>query len=523
MNGQNPNNQLNQGGTNNTSGTNSTVLGSVGPTPVAQPASAANPAPSAPNPTTGATPPPASPVTPGPQATPATNVAQPPQPQAPVKPAQPQVAPTANSANPQSATPVNHTPMANPTAGATQAPASPATPRPQAAPTQNLGSDEKTPVAQPIPGTSGTPYQANSLTGNTVGVGTPSVGQNNLNANGFVEPNKTENIGTVPPPAQPNNAKGKKKAPISKPLFIIIIVVLIAAVAFGVYYFLSISNKTTVSLKTVEVGVGDVLSDNINDYATISGNDAASCTLNIRNVDTSTIGEYDFSVTCGNDTYNGKVKVSDITAPTYSLNTVYKTVNEGVTVDEFVASCEDPSECTTSFVDESVLDSNLATAGGPYDIEINITDGAGNSTVATAQLYVTENPIQIFKNCESPNTEVSGYQATKTITDYLPMGSSAGVGIIYLGVSQRIYTYVFTDAEEYAEVVGDKESTLTFDGVTGQASYNDDDLTFQIVTDLSIDTLNTEAGGTFPSLYNDIQTYYSTNGYMCNNILPDSN
>ena len=69
--------------------------------------------------------------------------------------------------------------------------------------TQNLGQNvvNNGPVAQPIPGTEGT-YQATSLTGNTVGTGTPSLGQENINTNGYVEPNRVENIGSVPPSNQ---------------------------------------------------------------------------------------------------------------------------------------------------------------------------------------------------------------------------------------------------------------------------------------------------------------------------------
>ena len=371
-----------------------------------------------------------------------------------------------------------------------------------------------TPVAQPIPGTAGTPYQANSLTGNTVGVGTPSVGQDNLNSNGFVEPNKVENIGAVPPPNI--ETAPKKRKPMNKTLFVVLIIVLIAAVAFGVYYFLNMgSNSLNVTVKNVTIGVGETLSDNITDYATISGEGSGSCTLNTRNVDPMTIGEYPFTITCGTETFNGTINVADVDAPEISLNTVYKQVNSTVTVDEFVASCTDPSECSTSFANENTLASYLQTAGGPYSIDIVATDGAGNSQTVTTELYVTEYPIQIFRNCESPSSAVSGYQATKTVTDYLPMGNGAGNGVAYLGVSQRIHTYVFTNSEEYTTVVGDKPATLTFDGVTGRASYNDDDLTIVITTDLSIDTLNSEAGGTFPTIYNEMGTYYTNLGYTC--------
>src|SRR5699024_1884181 len=139
--------------------------------------------------------------------------------------------------------------------------------------------------------------------------------------------------------------------------------------------------------------------------------------------------------------------------------------------------------------------------GGPYDVAINVADEAGNSKEVTGKLYVTPYSIQVFRSCESPSSNVDNYQATKTTTDYLPIGNDTTNGLVYLGVSQRIYTYTFTDTGSYESVVADHPDTLTFDGITGTASYNDDDLTFQITTDLSLETLNSEAGGTFPTTY----------------------
>ena len=324
MNGQNPtNNQVTQGDTNTTGGINPSVLGSVTPQTSPQNIGAAG---QAPQPTPAPTP---SPV------------------------AQNPTAPVAPTAMPNQ--PVNPQPMAQ----------TPISPMQNVEPSGVAQIVSPEPVAQPIPGTSATPYTASSLTGNTVGVGSPTMSQDNLNANGFVEPNKVQNIGQVPPPNNNQTSKPKKKG-MNKTLFVVLIIVLIAAVAFGVYYFLSASNKTTVSLKEVTVGVGEILSDNINDYATITGGNASSCTLNTRNVNTQEIGTYTFTITCDGEAYNGTVNVSDITAPEVTLNTVYKEINSTATVDEFVASCTDPSECTTTFANENTLTTYLATAGGPY-------------------------------------------------------------------------------------------------------------------------------------------------------------
>ena len=179
----------------------------------------------------------------------------------------------------------------------------------------------------------------------------------------------------------------------------------------------------------------------------------------------------------------------------------------------------DTSNCDLTFADESLLDGYLATPGS-YTVEINATDDAGNERVVNAPLYVTPYAIQFFRSCESSSTEVNGYQATRTVTDFLPMGSN-GTEQVYLGVSQRLYTFVFTNEDEYNEVIKDKPTELNFDGVTGNTIYNDEELTFQIQTDLSLETLNSEANGAFPTTYVGMGPYYTNLGYTCSNSLPN--
>ena len=111
------------------------------------------------------------------------------------------------------------------------------------------------PQAQPIPGTEGTPSpQFSNLTANTVGINS-----GNLN-NNFVSPQKIDNIGVIPPTGNEPSKKAKK--PMSKVLFTVIILLLIAGVAYGVYYFLSQSKKVKLEGKTVNIDLGSTLSTN---------------------------------------------------------------------------------------------------------------------------------------------------------------------------------------------------------------------------------------------------------------------
>ncbi len=366
------------------------------------------------------------------------------------------------------------------------------------------------PAPQVIPGTE-SEYQASSLTNDTVGVGAQTLGTLNVNSNGFVEPNKVENIGAVPPSENSNNKKKK----ISKPLFVVIIILLICLVAFGVYYFLKISS-VKVTLKDVELNLGDTLSDNIDDYATISGGKKDSCSLVLPDVNSNEIGEYDYKIVCDNKTFTGKITINDIEAPYVLLKPVYVEMNSTIDANDFVEKCEDISECNVSFENSDIVEGYLTSAGGPYKVKLVVSDKYNNSVNIEGELYVSGSEIRYFTSCSSNTSELSNYNATKKVTDILPLGY-VDAGLSYIGFSRRVYTYVFNDKNEYNEVVKDKNYLINFDGVNGLAYYDDANLTLQISVDLSIDTLNSEFGGTFPMSYSSFNTYYKENGYSCSN------
>ena len=423
---------------------------------------------------------------------PAQGISQPMQGTTPVPPVMPtpQVNTVPNTANPE---PVmqQSTPTPN------------VEPAPQSAPTE--------PVATPIPGTE----NANSnMPSNSGGIGADPSGITLGNVgSGYVEPTKIEDIGAVPPKQE------KPKRPMNKVLFIIIIIVLIAAVAFGVYYYLNMSNnKANVNLKEVIITLGETVSDNINDYATITGGGASSCTLNNNNVNANALGDYNFTITCGDDSYSGTVHVVDETAPTAELKVAYKVVNTtSYSIDDFVESCTDASNCSYSFADETAVQNYLTTAGGPYDIGIILTDEAGNEKAVNAVLYVAPYDITAIRECTSPETSIEGYEGTMTVSDNLLIGRSDN-GLNYMGLSRRVYTYTFTNEQDYLNIIGDKPEVITFNNVAGLASYDDTNHILTISADLPQATLDLEAGGTFDVSYGGFSDYYEDNlGYTCIN------
>ena len=278
---------------------NSTPLGSVGPmpNPTPQPSDPLNNVGSVPAANLGSVEPPVNNINP----TGVPGSVSPAQ-AVPTAPVNPSVNPEINPlGGPE---PLGAAPVANPTPNVNPTPATPGVTPP---PAPEMGGVNLGPIEQPIPGTT-------------------SMGPNNTmsNSNGFVETKKTENFGANPPAA--NGSKEKK--PMNKVLFIILIVVLLAAIAYGVYYYLSMGQKSKISVTTrdVEYNINELLSSNVSDYATITGTDPKNCTLDLTNVDNKTEGVYQYAIKCDDQRFTGNVSIINNVLPTAQAKDVFTTV-----------------------------------------------------------------------------------------------------------------------------------------------------------------------------------------------------
>ena len=113
-----------------------------------------------------------------------------------------------------------------------------------------------------------------------------------------------------------------------------------------------------------QVELGTEISANAADYLVFDENVSAEeqaeilaeVTLDVSNVDTNTIGEYEASATYKNTTYDFTVQVADTTAPTATLaNEVLETeVGAEVKAADLVTGIEDAQDVTVQFVTSSV-------------------------------------------------------------------------------------------------------------------------------------------------------------------------
>ena len=334
---------------------------------------------------------------------------------------------------------------------------------------------------------------------------------NNVNVNGFVEPPKKENIGEMPPKQKP------EKKPMNKGLFVILILVLMAGVAFGVYYLLKVSKEKQVSVKLKEnvvVPLGGPVSTNIDDYAIISGADKTNCSVITSNIDPKKAGEYEYTVNCNSKSYRGKVVVKDNVAPMLSLNVVYKDVNEknNIDVKEFVNFCKDESECQTDFKDKNQLENLAENAANAVDIVAK--DKFNNEVTARGVIYLVSSPVKVLLSCNGKEEQISDGKVTKVVSDKIAMANT-DAGVTSLNVGRREYIYTFKNEEDYLAAVGNKAAVMSYDSVEGLAYYDDEAKTLRISTDLSKQTLDSEAGGAIPTEYSALKDYYTNKGYKC--------
>ena len=334
--------------------------------------------------------------------------------------------------------------------------------------------------------------------------------QNMMNNNpiGMSSPNPNNNIGMmggvpVPPPIpeEPQN-KGKKK-PINTPLLIILIVVLVAAIGFGVYYFLTASKTTaqpiTITPRLTELELGSEIGTDASFYAQITGTASSNCTVDT-NLDTTKVGTYEYTVTCAGRSSNKQtIEVKDTTAPQVEVKDVIVVPGTEVVADDFIDTVNDASEVTFTLDDE--VDTSTE---GEFEVSITASDEYENTTTVTANLVVTAEAPQSYMYCEgAENAETS----TNATAQYRFGINSQGT----LYNSQKIITYEFADEAEYSAAATEIEEKGSYNGYEGQIFMDDTNYMIIITVDMEESELDTEFNlDTFPTGEADIEGLFET-------------
>ena len=325
---------------------------------------------------------------------------------------------------------------------------------------------------------------------------------------------------------EPEEPKSKKKSktpnPDKKPhsilkkiIFTIFVLALMAGVAFGVYYYLSLGtgNKKTSSKKNFTLDdkviyVGEELSNNIMDYGEFNSVDISKCILDINTVDNTTEGNYEYNVTCDKEKNTASISVIQRTVFNVETLLVYKEANSDITINEFIKS---ENDYTYSYVDENALNEYIQTPGGPYSIGINVKNENDEETTIYAALYVMPSKPLMYLTCNSQKQTSS---VTKyTITDKIAFNSSRN----NMNTSVRIYNYEFDNESEYYNYLTNiNNGQINIDNHEGIVIMDNSAHILEIISTLDNNTLNQEYGSNFPTTYNEINSYYrNTKKYSC--------
>ena len=341
---------------------------------------------------------------------------------------------------------------------------------------------------------------------------------------------KQENNENDPGEPTDNNKKGKhskkekkKKSmtpnPDKKPhdtlkkvIFVIIILLLMGAVAFGLYFYLSLGNKKKdlFSINDVQVYVGQTISNNISDYGSFSKVDVASCLITgLDKVDINTPGVYEYSVTCDKIKRSAKIEVLSLVDVNFSTNILYKAENDVPTAQEFI-NAENEYDYLT---DEMKLKDYSKTKGGPHGIGVTISHKSGTERVGYAVLYVVETAPSMNLSCTNNTIDKAKYEYS--VSDYFIFDENRKD----LGNSLRLYNYKFKEVEDFNNALLNVENNkITIDNKEGYFVMDTNELIIKIVTKLDKETISKDYTPDFPTTYTAISSYYTnTKNYTCSN------
>ena len=329
-------------------------------------------------------------------------------------------------------------------------------------------------------------------------------------------PGFEKNIGTNPPISLENDKTPKKKG--NSTLFIVVVVLLLLMVALGTYYVLNytdlLNKKETITVTTNNLiyNIGEKLSDNIEDYATIKGTNSSNCTFNITNVDNTKEGIYKYSVTCSNITKEGNITIIDDRELVIETQTVYHINGEKVDAKEFVKNPQEKVEY--SFVNENEVNDIINGEVGSYTTKIKAVAENGKEVTADVKLVITQYKIKGYISCSSQEQTVDNYVMEKTAKFAIIEDGNNGFG----NIGFNIYTFKYNSAEDYQKVV-DGYSTggnITINEITGVPEFDADNNKIVITEEADSTVLYSTYGADNLKDYSTIRTYFTQSlNYNC--------
>lgn len=172
---------------------------------------------------------------------------------------------------------------------------------------------------------------------------------------------------------------------------IFFVLIFIGLIGGSIYFYLNYKNSSHLKLKNITVELGTKLPTDKDTY--LDTNKPENYTLDLSMIKTdeegnvNVAGEYAYKVKGNGETKKGKVYVKDTTIPTYELENLTVGVKEEFSPNDYLTKCDDLSlPCTVKFKNAKDLDLN--SKEGTYEVDIIISDAAGNEVTKTVKLTV---------------------------------------------------------------------------------------------------------------------------------------
>ena len=290
------------------------------------------------------------------------------------------------------------------------------------------------------------------------------------------------------------------------------IIILIAGVGFGIYYFLFAARTNaptaTIDIKELKLELGENLSENIDDYATISGYDKNSCEIDTSEISSNKVGAYRFYVTCGENKVEGTIIIDDTTKPDVVTNEIVVLPNATIKVEDFIDSCIDASTCTYKFSDEQEVQTALKNVG-EYDISIVVTDEYNNESTITAKLIVSNEAPVKYLTCTGSEKDVDEIYATLVETYKFGIDKNNN---FYDAI--KTSEFKFEELEDYEKIKNNYSEENGINNIIGKTTFNTSSQIISLKSNKTLEEIKTELSIPAGDM-NTIQMFMIINGYTC--------
>ncbi len=380
-------------------------------------------------------------------------------------------------------------------------------------------------VAEPL---MGTPLNAQTVinpapSAEPMNPAQPSVGQ--IPPMGPVQPGvgpipNGEMMGGIPtPPSIPTEEKKPKKK--LNPLILVLVVVLVAAVGFGVYYFMNQTKKPvntiTITPKFDMIELGEDIDTTLaSSFVTVSSPiDINSCEV-YTDLDPKVAKTYQYTVTCGQyKLENQLVTVSDTTPPVVKLKPFATVPGVDVKADVFVENFIDFAYDFSGYhylLSEEFTEIDTSVEG-TYEMPFTVEDDSNNenSVEVVGQLIISADAPEYYLNC------FENHQSSDQYKDAV-ISNTYRFGINSLGELYNIYRtrhYRFETVESFEDAAKDATED-SFDKYTGNIRVNPEDSSITVSSEVDEKDLEEIYDvDEFPTFDMDIEDFYIDKGFTC--------